>query len=208
MSTTRMTASMKRSLEIRLDDLDRRIESLNAQREGDDGVEVAALLEQLTGERTDTADALRDAALIDDEPFDTEAIEIDEYEIGSGAYGDAPEVRPPQGRRTSNRRRGEELGGRVVGDRLGDGSGCVARDQQLLQEIVRVRVSPDADVHAGPQVAAERAQRDAAPHEHCRAMGDAGAAFVQQVQVPPRRPVQPRVLIEKDRVPENCALVY
>ena len=76
MSTTRMTASMKRSLEIRLEDLDRRIEVLNAQREGDEGVEMAALLEQLTGERSDTADALRDAALIDDEPFDTEAIEI------------------------------------------------------------------------------------------------------------------------------------
>jgi transcription elongation factor GreA len=76
MSTTRMTVSMKRSLEIRLNDLDRRIEALNAQREGDEGVEVAALLEQLTRERSDTADALRDATLIDDEPFDTEAIEI------------------------------------------------------------------------------------------------------------------------------------
>ena len=76
MSTTRMTASMKRSLEIRLGDLDRRIEVLNAQREGDDDGDVAALREQLTRERADTADALRDAALIDDEPFDTEAIEI------------------------------------------------------------------------------------------------------------------------------------
>jgi transcription elongation factor GreA len=76
MSTTRMTASMKRSLEIRLEDLDRRIEALKAQREGDDGVEVAALLEQLTGERSDAAEALRDATLIDDEPFDTQAIEI------------------------------------------------------------------------------------------------------------------------------------
>ena len=76
MSTTRMTASMKRSLEIRLEDLDRRIEALNAQRDAEDGVEMGALLEQLIGERSDTADALRDAALIDDEPFDTEAIEI------------------------------------------------------------------------------------------------------------------------------------
>jgi len=76
MSTTRMTASMKRSLEIRLEDLDRRIETLNAQREGDDGVEVVALLEQLTRERSDAAEALRDATLIDDEPFDTQAIEI------------------------------------------------------------------------------------------------------------------------------------
>jgi transcription elongation GreA/GreB family factor len=82
-----MTASMKRSLEIRLENLDRRIESLNAQREGDDGVEITALLEQLTGERRDTADALRDATLIDDEPFDTEAIEI----------GDTVTIRDPEG---------------------------------------------------------------------------------------------------------------
>jgi transcription elongation GreA/GreB family factor len=76
MNTTRMTASMKRSLEIRLKDLDRRIEALNAQREGDEGIELAALLEQLTRERSDTADALRDATLIDNEPFDTDAIEV------------------------------------------------------------------------------------------------------------------------------------
>ena len=76
MSTTRMTVSMKKSLEIRLEDLDRRIEALNAQREGDDGVEITALLEQLTREQSDTADALRDATLIDDDPFDIEAIEI------------------------------------------------------------------------------------------------------------------------------------
>ena len=76
MTMTRMTASIKRSLEIRLQELDRLIEELNAQREGDDGVERAALMEQLIRERSDTADALRDASLIDDEPFDTEAIEI------------------------------------------------------------------------------------------------------------------------------------
>jgi transcription elongation GreA/GreB family factor len=78
---------MKRSLEIRIEELDRRIGSLNAQREGDDGVEVAALLDQLTSERSDAADALRDATLIDDEPFDTEAIEI----------GDTVSVRDSQG---------------------------------------------------------------------------------------------------------------
>lgn len=76
MSMTRLTAPMRRSLESRLEDLDRRIETLNAQREGDETLEVAVLVEQLVRERADVADALRDATLIDDEPFDTEAIEI------------------------------------------------------------------------------------------------------------------------------------
>jgi transcription elongation GreA/GreB family factor len=76
MPTTRMTGPMRRSLESRLVDLDARIETLDAQREGDDSVEATALLVQLSRERNDVADALRDAMLIDDEPFDTEAIEI------------------------------------------------------------------------------------------------------------------------------------
>ena len=73
---TRMTLPMLRSLESRLEDLDRRIDILDAQRESDDGLEVAALLEQLRRERSDVAEVLRDATLIDDEPFDTEAIEV------------------------------------------------------------------------------------------------------------------------------------
>ena len=76
MSRTRMTAPMRRSLEIRLQDLDRRIASLDAQREDDDSMEAIALMEQLIRERSDVEKAIRDATLIDDEPFDTEAIEI------------------------------------------------------------------------------------------------------------------------------------
>ena len=73
---TRMTGPMRRSLEVRLTDLDRRIETIDAQRDGDDSLEATTLLEQLRRERADVADALRDATLIDDTPFDTEAIEI------------------------------------------------------------------------------------------------------------------------------------
>ena len=73
---TRMTGPMRRSLEARLADLDRRIETLDAQRDGDDSLEATALLEQLRRELGDVADALRDATLIDDAPFDTEAIEV------------------------------------------------------------------------------------------------------------------------------------
>ena len=87
MSSTRMTTSMKGSLEARLEDLDHRIEDLSAQRDKDDGVEVDALLERLIRERSDLADVLRDATLIDDEPFDTQAIEI----------GDTVTIRDPEG---------------------------------------------------------------------------------------------------------------
>lgn len=76
MSLTRMTAPIRRSLEVRLGDLDRRIATLDGQREDDDSLEAIALMEQLMRERDDVAEALRDAMLIDDEPFDTEAIEV------------------------------------------------------------------------------------------------------------------------------------
>ena len=76
MQTTRMTGPMRRSLQARLVDLEQRIETLEGQREGDDSLEASALLEQLRRERSDVVDALRDATLIDDAPFDTEAIEV------------------------------------------------------------------------------------------------------------------------------------
>ena len=76
MATTRMTSAMRRSLDRRRAELDRRIETMNEQREGDDSLEATALLEQLRRERSDVAEALRDAMLIDDAPFDTAAIEI------------------------------------------------------------------------------------------------------------------------------------
>jgi transcription elongation GreA/GreB family factor len=76
MTTTKMTSSMRRSLELRLADLNERIATLEAQREGDDSVETTALLLHLTRERGQITDALRDATLIDDDPFDIDAIEI------------------------------------------------------------------------------------------------------------------------------------
>lgn len=76
MTTTRMTGAMKRSLEVRIEDLEARIATLDAQRKGDDSVEATALLMQLKRERGQIDDALRDAMLIDDEPFDVDAIEI------------------------------------------------------------------------------------------------------------------------------------
>jgi transcription elongation GreA/GreB family factor len=86
-TSTRMTSQIHRSLQARLTDLKGRIQSLDEQRNGDDSVEVTALLMQLALERNDITEALRDAMLIDDEPFDTEAIEI----------GDSVTIRDPEG---------------------------------------------------------------------------------------------------------------
>lgn len=88
MASTRMTAQMRTSLQSRLADLDARIETLDAQRKGDDSVESTALMIQLTRERSDVAEALLDAVLIDDDPFDTHAIEI----------GDTVTIRDDDGR--------------------------------------------------------------------------------------------------------------
>jgi transcription elongation GreA/GreB family factor len=76
MTTARMTKAMLASLEVRLGDLDARIAALDSQREGDDSVESTALLMQLATERARIADALQDARLIDDDPFDVDAIEV------------------------------------------------------------------------------------------------------------------------------------
>ena len=76
MSKTRMTSAMKRSLELRLEELKTRIARLDVQVQGDDSFEATALMIQLTRERSQVQDALRDAELIDDEPFDFDAIEV------------------------------------------------------------------------------------------------------------------------------------
>jgi transcription elongation factor GreA len=86
-TSARITAPMRRSLQTRLTELEERIRALHEQRAGDDSVEMTALLMQLARQRSDIADALRDAMLIDDEPFDTEAIEI----------GDTVTIRDPEG---------------------------------------------------------------------------------------------------------------
>jgi transcription elongation GreA/GreB family factor len=76
MLTTKMTGPMRASLEARLLDLDGRIAAVARQREADDSLDVTALHRQLFRERNQIADALADAMVIDDHPFDTEAIEI------------------------------------------------------------------------------------------------------------------------------------
>lgn len=84
---TKMTAAMQSSLVGRLADLDRKIDTLRAGSEDDDSLEVLAMLNQLSLERHQISEALEQAVLIDDDPFDTEAIEI----------GDTVTIRDPEG---------------------------------------------------------------------------------------------------------------
>ena len=76
MQTARMTGSMRRSLEARLLELEMRVSVLERPREGEDSLDETALHLHLSRERERIADALANATLIDDDPFDTEAIEI------------------------------------------------------------------------------------------------------------------------------------
>jgi transcription elongation factor GreA len=76
MEPIRITTAMKQSLEARRAELDTRIHTLKQQLEGADSPDEYALLDQLTRERHQIAGALEQATLIDEEPFDTEAIEI------------------------------------------------------------------------------------------------------------------------------------
>ena len=76
MHTTRMTDSMRSSLEARLLDLEMRVSALERRREGEGNLDETALHLHLSRERDRIADALANATLIDDDPYDTEAIEI------------------------------------------------------------------------------------------------------------------------------------
>lgn len=107
MGTTRMTGFMKRSLEARLSGLNARIDSLEDRRQGDDD-ETAALLGELMRERDDIVDALRDARLIDDDPFDSEAIEIGDVVTLSRRGRRGRTIRP--GRREGRGSGAERLG--------------------------------------------------------------------------------------------------
>jgi transcription elongation GreA/GreB family factor len=76
MHITKLTGPMRRSLEARLLELEERVVALERQREADDSLDATALHRELSRERNQLADALAGAMLIDDDPFDSEAIEI------------------------------------------------------------------------------------------------------------------------------------
>lgn len=91
MHRTRMTGSMRRSLEDRLLELEERVGVLERPRERDDGTDVTALHLHLSRERNRIADALANATLIDDDPYDTEAIEIGDMVTVRASEGGAEE---------------------------------------------------------------------------------------------------------------------
>ena len=90
MHTTRMTGSMRCSLEARLLELEMRASVLERPREGEDSLDETALHLHLSRERDRIADALASATLIDDDPYDTEAIEIGDM-VTVRAMGDGAE---------------------------------------------------------------------------------------------------------------------
>ncbi|HEX2240178.1 MAG TPA: GreA/GreB family elongation factor [Actinomycetota bacterium] len=92
MQGTRMTRAMMRSLEERLKILDRRIGRFAAQRpEEDENGDAMALLAYLSSERAEILEALRGAVLIDDAPFDNNAVEIGDRVTVREAGGDSRE---------------------------------------------------------------------------------------------------------------------
>jgi hypothetical protein len=76
MHITKMTGPMRRSLEARLVDLEERVLALERQREADDSLDTTALHRELSRERNQLTDALAGAMVIDDDPFDMDAIEL------------------------------------------------------------------------------------------------------------------------------------
>ena len=156
MTATRMTSSMHRSLERRLEDLDARIATLDAQREDEEDVELAALLQQLTQERIQVVDAMRDATLIDDEPFDFDAIEIGDLVTVRGDDGETERyVLVDDGVGTRARSdwisAGSPLGRAVLGRSKGDTVQVDSPQGPLVYEIVAFeRSSENAPFDAPP----------------------------------------------------------
>ena len=125
MPTTRMTGSMRSVLEVRLSELNARLESLERQREGDESAETAALLGELARERDDIADALRDARLIDDDPFDSDAIEVGDVVTIRAAGGEVERYVLVDGKAGSRARSdwvsvASPLGTAILGRNTGD----------------------------------------------------------------------------------------
>jgi transcription elongation GreA/GreB family factor len=87
MQTTRMTRAMRTLLETRLDELNARVRTMNREQGVDNTPDDWALLTQLRHERDRIAQTLERVTLIDDQPFDTDAIEV----------GDAIKVRDEGG---------------------------------------------------------------------------------------------------------------
>ena len=125
MTTTRMTRSMRSVLEARLSDLDARLGSLERQREGDESAEITALLGELMRERDGIVDALRDARLIDDDPFDDDAIEVGDVVTVRDAAGEVDRYVLVDGK-TGSRARSDwvsvesPLGAAILGRDTGD----------------------------------------------------------------------------------------
>jgi transcription elongation GreA/GreB family factor len=124
---TKITSSMRASLEARLDNLDSRIDALRRENDGDDSVDATALLYELSRESDQICSALGQAKVIDDDPFDTHATEIgdtvtirdsegvtEQYVLVDGGVGTRVRLnwvsaRSPLGGALVGRRKGEEI---------------------------------------------------------------------------------------------------
>ena len=123
---TKMTSAIRTSLLARATELGRRVEELERQREEGESVDVA-LLGSLAHERDQIEDALLQASIIDDAPFDEERIEVgdtvtvadaagqsDRYvlvdaRVGARASADWVSAASPLGAALVGRSKGEEV---------------------------------------------------------------------------------------------------
>jgi len=88
---------------------------------------------------------------------------------------------------------------------------CIARGYarqdrcgaQLLDEIMRKGVGADAEIDPGGAISAKILQQYATSRKHGRAMRHGGASLGKIGEIVSGGPVQPRVMIEKNRVPDD-----
>src|SRR5579883_1286076 len=130
---------------------------------------------------------------------------IDEDEIGLGAGSEAADILAPQRLGAADRRRVEEVGRAQRMGAAGADARRIGGVSHLFEEIVREGIGAEAEIDAGALIGAEILQRDAAPREDGRAMGDARAGRGEAAEIVAARPMEPGMMVEEDAVADDGA---
>ena len=129
--------------------------------------------------------------------------DIDHHEVGLGAWRDPPQITAAQPTRAADCGGSEDV-------RSGHGM-CIAggysrqncRGAQFLDEILRKGVCADAEIDPRGAISAEILQQYAAPRKHGRAVRHGGAGVGKIGEIVSGGPVQPGMMVEKNRVADD-----
>ncbi|MGC4066725.1 MAG: hypothetical protein QM784_19230 [Polyangiaceae bacterium] len=130
-------------------------------------------------------------------------LEIDQREIRLRALGDAADIAAAKRSRTGQRRHVKNVSSRDVEHRAAGDAGVDQRRAHLLQHVERIAVGAQRHIDATPAIAADRLQHHAAARESDGAMGDAGAAGGEALQILGLCAARPAMAVDEDAMAED-----